>query len=210
MADEDRYKSLRDFAKWPPERQEAFVAWLERTTPRAGTSELAFWAYYELKREDASTPFNFETLLENVLEVAEAQGSLPRDQVLDIAVNQICAVPEDDKARFSRILTRAIDRQRVIALSVKAGTILWRQGRVFAGANSITQIRPIFEGDAPPQAAGGVIVHEMNIEYVENGARQSVTLLLDAYRLDLLRQAIERAEAKEQSIRGTGVPTTIF
>jgi hypothetical protein len=45
---------------------------------------------------------------------------------------------------------------------------------------------------------------------VEDGVRQSVTLLFDAYRLDLLRQAIERAEAKEGVVRSTGTPSRIF
>lgn len=209
MADEDRFNALRNFAKWSPERQEAFVAWLEHAVPRAGTFELAFGAYHDLRLKDTAPSVNIERLLENMLEVAEAQAFIPRDDVLEYAV-KLCDIPDQDKARFARLLARAIDRQRVIALSVKAGTILWRQGRVFAGADSITQIRPIFEGDPRPQAAGGAIVHELRIDYFENGARESVTLLLDAYRLDLLRQAIERAEAKEQSIRASGAPTVIF
>jgi hypothetical protein len=208
-ADEDRFNALRNFAKWLPERQEAFVAWLERASPRAGTFELAFAVHHDLNLKDASPWVNIETLLENILEMAKAQGSLARDEILGIAI-KLCEIPDQDKARFSGLLARAMDRQRVIALSVKAGTILWRQGRVFAGADSITQIRPVFEGEAPPQAAGGAIVHELRIDYFENGARESVTLLLDAYRLDLLRQAIERAEAKEASIRASGAPTKML
>lgn len=209
MADENRYQPLRDFAKSPHAHQEAFIDWLERTSPRPGAEELGFWAYLALKSGGLVPTANLGALLENILDLANAQRDMPRDDILRIAAEDICDVPEPDRRRFTQLLGRAMDRRRVIELSVKAGEVLWRQGRVFADANSVTQIRPVFEGE-PVKPAGNALVHEMQIEYFENGKRQSITFLMDDHRLVLLRNAIDRARAKEDVIRSTAAPDAIF
>jgi hypothetical protein len=209
MADENRYKPLRDFAQATPEQQEAFVSWLEHAAPRPGLEELGFWCYFDLDRRKLAPAVYFGGLLENILQLANAQRDMSRDEILKIATDDISAAPENTKARFAQLLGRAMDRRRVIELSVKAGEVLWRQGRVFTDASSITQVRPVFEG-TPVQVVGNAIVHEMQIEYIENGVGQRITFLMDDYRLDLLRGAIDRARAKENAIRSTAAPNTLF
>lgn len=90
---------------------------------------------------------------------------------------------------------------RAIDLSAKALSVLFEQQRVFQAARVLTDIRPVFNYDALELPTSAVLIHNLKIEYLEDGEAKEFFVAMDRKDLRKLQDVLERANHKEVSIK---------
>lgn len=103
---------------------------------------------------------------------------------------------EQFKGRLVNLLS--IESLNVLA---KALAILRNNERVFHDARIITEIRPIFGSTVEASPTAAVILHMLNITYHREGRIKEFHIALDTDDLEALREAIDRAETKANTLR---------
>lgn len=88
-----------------------------------------------------------------------------------------------------------------IDLSAKAMSVLFEQQRTFQAARILTDIRPVFSHDATEPPTAAVLIHTLRIEYLKDGESQEFFVAMDKKDIQKLRNALERADQKEVSIK---------
>jgi hypothetical protein len=80
---------------------------------------------------------------------------------------------------------------------------LQRNGeRLYCEAKILSDIRPVFGEETAAKPVGAVVTHTLKLSYHEEGEHKSIFLVLDQQDLKALRDVIERANAKDISLRG--------
>lgn len=88
-----------------------------------------------------------------------------------------------------------------IDLSAKALSVLLEQQRIFQAARILTDIRPVFNHDASELPTSVVLIHNLKIEYLEDGEAKEFFVAMDRKDLHKLQDVLERANQKEVSIK---------
>lgn len=83
----------------------------------------------------------------------------------------------------------------------KASYLTSERDRLFLNARIITDIRPIFHDVDTNEIEAGIIIHNLKIEYNQNGERITEYFAIDLGDLNKLKEQISRAEAKEKKLR---------
>lgn len=79
---------------------------------------------------------------------------------------------------------------------------LQRDGeRLYCDVKILSDVRPVFRDRPTLRPAGAVITHTLMLGYHEGGEHKEFHLVLDRVDLDDLRDAINRAEAKDNTLR---------
>ncbi len=82
----------------------------------------------------------------------------------------------------------------------KAQDLLSHQKNIFQDARVFTDIRPVFGEDPNEPLIGGLIVHQLQINYLQDGETKEFFIALDIDDLSKLRNVLNRAEAKAESL----------
>jgi hypothetical protein len=98
---------------------------------------------------------------------------------------------------FRKFLGDLLNLKGAIEVTSKAFSILIGNERNFAGARIFTDIRPVFRENPSDPPAGAVIVHTIELQYMEGHARKEFFLALDSRDLKTMKDVIERAFLKE-------------
>lgn len=113
----------------------------------------------------------------------------------------------DDPAFSSSELTAGAKRleellsiESPISHTSKVSEVATDHGMVFCGCRILTDVRPIFGEDATQEPKEMAIVHNIKIGYHENGRHKEFFISADGTDLKNLKDAIERAEAKEKTL----------
>lgn len=102
---------------------------------------------------------------------------------------------------------RLRDRVKVIASRPPVGVLaksldlLRAHERLFLGAKLITDIRPVFGQDIAEGVNAAVLTHELRIDFLSAGERESIFMTLEHRDLQSMGKEIDRALAKSTSLR---------
>ncbi len=123
------------------------------------------------------------------------------------SINDECSSP-DDKIVTSEQQKILIDYlQKVVALdqtvgiSAKGIALSIGNAKLFSTANVYTDIRPCFPVGFEKEFLGGIILHQLEINYYEEGGSKQVYLTLDTCDVAALKEQLNRAEEKEKYLR---------
>jgi hypothetical protein len=112
---------------------------------------------------------------------------------------------ENVKEQWSKLrafLVAALSLERSVGTAAKAGPVLTQHERIFAGARILTDLRPIFHLDVSEKPDAAVIVHMLRITQRDNfGGQSDEYFALDGNDIALLKDLIERAAKKEQTLK---------
>lgn len=108
---------------------------------------------------------------------------------------------EDAEALFQSRFSRLLGLDGSLEIASKALGVLLDSERVFVRARLLTDIRPIFRADPNQPPAGLTITHTMRIEYREGSRDEQFFVSLSPSGIRQLRDALDRAEAKEVSLK---------
>jgi hypothetical protein len=140
--------------------------------------------YYTKQHHDTSP----DVMAEDVCDAMEMSGVESPQSALD------------DRANVKSRLTRLLNIESLNTLA-KGLIVLRTNENIFQDARIVTEMRPIFGSDpeAPPTAA--VILHMLNITYQHQGEAKEFYIALDLDDLDILQEAIDRADLKAESLK---------
>ena len=89
---------------------------------------------------------------------------------------------------------------KTVSLSSKVQRLRLEYPNTFHDAMVLTDIRPIFD-KVEDRPVGGAITHTLKIEYHEVGEHKQFYVALDAEDLQKMKKILQRAEAKESSLK---------
>lgn len=197
----DEPTNLKDavgmFRRLAPESREAVVSALENEEPAADFQTLAA-RVAQATSADAKFLAVFLRGLSNLVRLTVRDQDLGRMLARFLVVDAASSSPDES---FEQQVFRLLLCERSIGLTAKAQTILWGHGRVLKSSHSIAQVRPIFFEDLAVNSDVGVIVHELRLEFQEDGNVRSLCVALDAPRIAQMIDVLERSLRKEASIR---------
>lgn len=102
---------------------------------------------------------------------------------------------ENLESRLSRLLGTT-----GLWTSSRAGDIQHEFERIFSTARVLTDIRPLFAKDSTAAVAGALIVHQLKITVFRDGNYEDMYVSMDDADIIVLRQVLERAEAKGKTL----------
>ncbi|HEY0077924.1 MAG TPA: hypothetical protein VGB73_04700 [Pyrinomonadaceae bacterium] len=165
------------------------------------------------------SPEEMKGIREAILPVIASQGNI-KESVSDYVDSIATSLKEDNREnvkwtdsdktfkRFKERLT-ALFSIESLQLVAKAHDVLLEHARTFSRARIISDIRPVFgdKVEEPPIAA--VIVHMLNIAYVDSGKRKEFVVALDTKDIQLLMDALKRAQDKTESLQSVIASTNM-
>ncbi len=197
--------AIKWFREMAPELRETLVVSLERSAPAISLDDLASTVINAaaISREDRRVLGNLLKGVSGLVFLAASNANFR-----NVVAQAFCGVDpassesltSDSREHFLRMLAC----ESSLGITGKAQDVMWGHGRVFRGANVVTQIRPIFSHDVSAPAKDAVLVHDLKIDYREDNAEGSWLVTLDSGRIRELMQVLERALKKEETIRGIG------
>jgi hypothetical protein len=127
----------------------------------------------------------------------------------DVAESEDLALAVEQREGFTSRLRRALAAPAVMNLG-RAYDVLIDRDKLFTNARIITDIRPIFSDDVNQTPVGVALVHTLKLSAVSDGRREIFYFALDVQDLDVLREAVKRADDKTATLRAwiakTGLP----
>jgi len=143
-------------------------------------------------------------MLYHIRELAGVEHSQFLDDLMDaIRRNPTLQLPEKEtpklRSLFERIMN--IDSLNMVA---KAGRLQRDGERLYCSAKILSDIRPVFGSDPAIRPVGAVLTHTLKVRYHEGEGRdhREFHVVLDSSDLDDLGDIIQRAQAKDKSLRG--------
>jgi hypothetical protein len=203
---ESAYSALEHLIHCPPQEFEAFLNALSKAEPSLDQDQ--FWTHvathlpqmdralvrdilHEILQMDESRSRTDMEIEEFAEEVAEALAGNTSDKLQ--------FKPGDEKTLKDR-LVKIFEGRTGLEISMKAMGVVLDQDRVFLHARILTDIRPVFNEDGDTVHAA-VIIHNLRIHYVVDSEHKDFYVALDASDIRALREALDRAETKAQSLR---------
>src|ERR1700722_11987200 len=105
--------------------------------------------------------------------------------------------------KLRRFLLGALALERSVGTTVKAGYVLTQHERIFNGARIMSDLRPIYHFDVTEKPDAAVIIHMLRITQRDSrGTQSDHYFALDSNDLIVMRDVVERAMKKEQTLRG--------
>lgn len=122
--------------------------------------------------------------------------------------------PEDETdamwARFRPFLAATLALDDTLGTAAKAGPVMTDHERIFDDARILTDARLIFHADLSEKPNAGIIVHMLRIVTRDIfGHREPQFFALDSNDVRFLRQLLDRAIKKEETLKGVLSSTQI-
>lgn len=151
-----------------------------------------------------------EALL-SLIALLPEDGSQALQLAQDVANSDDLDISENARADFAKRLVTLLDLE-CLMLAARATDLVAEHERVFHDARVLTDIRPVFGGDANRAPKAAVLISSLKIDFHPiSGDLDSLFFALDSADLHRLRTVVDRALAKHDSLHKmleqTGMPT---
>ena len=198
------YEALSKLRDLGPANRERLVRAVEAAPPKMSVSELATYVSH-------ATAFDQQFLFHVLSWVGDFAGQALSDPnwasgfgkaVAEWLMSNLSKVPaEVASAGLEEHLRRLLSAERSIGVTSKAQRVAWSHGKVFREAHLTTQIRPIFFRNLETKPENAVLMHDLRLDYREDGQDRSICISLDLAQVSELKGVLDRAIEKEQRLR---------
>jgi len=106
----------------------------------------------------------------------------------------------DKKKILSDRIAKLLGFGKSIGVTAKAFDVMTEHERVFCGARILSDIRPIF-AESTEAANAAVLIHNLQISFHQDGKHHEFYVALDTNDIQVLKNAIERAEQKTVALQ---------
>jgi hypothetical protein len=202
------HERLAKLISLKPEQLEMLHDALQKAPPRIGSSQL-------VKDVAAIVPIDRRSLTDiikllfTLYAVQADRGLQPSEMAMELSraaqetSDDRLRTPENSWNLLTPFVTRLLDLAGSLGLTAKATFVAYEYPSHFHGARVLTDARPVFPRDADRGPAAYMINHTLEISIHENGEERDIYLSLNARDLAELQSAIQRASAKEASLRAS-------
>lgn len=184
---------------------DALVKSLKTVSPTADTDEMAT----RIADQVPSVPTKaLEAVLDtlyNLYYIRELSG-VKRETFLQDFIDGIQSVPDlavgaDEVDRLRDKFERLLNIGAFNLLS-KAKRLQRDGERLYCDAKIISDIRPVFATKPTDRPTAAVVTHTLKIGYHEGGEHKEFHIILDCVDLGVLSDLVNRAQAKDTTLRG--------
>lgn len=200
------HKALSDLMALSAQTLDGLTNALESAPPALYLNKLSTHVAKEAKLDRAKTAGIMRVLTS--LYSARAQEGIPISEFVEdlfLALKDTKRKelePKDgDWQRVKSALERILSCEESLGTTSKALSVMVQHGRIFKGAQILTDIRPVFHSDPKKTPAATVLVHTLKIDFLENGEPKSYFVALDSRDLDILQGVLDRARAKQITLK---------
>ena len=109
-------------------------------------------------------------------------------------------ISKDNRLVLKQRLQQLFETQTSLKLTAKAGGVASDFERVFYNARIMTDIRPVFDASGTVVEAAAII-HNLVIHFGEDSGHKDFYVALDVQDLEALRESLDRASAKANTLR---------
>ncbi len=144
-------------------------------------------------------------IVEALLSMLAFQGreGLDLEEMIDgISSSETLGLSGSESERLAERIKQLIGHRMVVALH-KSFDISLSHERLFLDSQITSDIRPVFGDEIQDGMAAAVLTHSLRIDFVQAGRNDSVYVTLNPSDLSALRQVVERATDKADSIATT-------
>lgn len=194
-------EGFRGLGSYSKTEFEKIVKALTQLDPVVTIRELALRISESFDLDEAS-------LYEVLLSVASITPYLYEDKVTDLAKsisNVALRIDLIDEKNFEEFESRLLFllNNKMIFYPARAQDLLSEYDRIFINSRILTDIRPVFGVDVKEPPECGMVVHSLSINCRESRSDnyKDYFFALDSQDLSVLKEAIERAEAKASSLK---------
>jgi hypothetical protein len=108
----------------------------------------------------------------------------------------------DDWKKLRRFFLSGLSHEPTIGTAAKAGPVQTDHDRIFCEARVLTDLRPIYHFDISERPSAAVVIHMLKITHRDHyGKKYDSFFALDSNDLTTMKQVIERASKKEETLR---------
>jgi hypothetical protein len=169
-------------------------AWAKTLSPKIGLDEKSAFQVLEL----LGTLYRTRTMFGQTVE-RFAHGVC---EALRSSENLKLRPADGDWERLHQRFVSVLGLDRSLGITAKAIDVMVKSQNIFQGARILTNLRPIYGEDVTLPPGAGVIVHEILIMHFADGCQSKTShFAADVLDLQRLRDVIDRAIAKEESLK---------
>ncbi|HMD68223.1 MAG TPA: hypothetical protein VKF42_05030 [Chitinivibrionales bacterium] len=128
--------------------------------------------------------------------ITQAVDSLNRAKV-----SSELKIDKEHQEVLTQFLKKLTALDRTIGISAKSISVAVGNAKLFRSARIYTDIRPCFPADFNKEFLGGVILHQLELNYQERNSQSQIYVTLDASDIANLKSQLIRAEEKEKLLR---------
>ena len=107
---------------------------------------------------------------------------------------------ENSRGSFVAHLAELLDIP-AIRISSKSDELLHQHEHALSKVRIITDIRPVFGGESTNSPEAAVLIHMLKITYIEEEGLKDFFVAMDSNDIKSLREALDRAEKKAESLK---------
>lgn len=195
---------LADLLTLPPEAMKNLRDSLQEAQPSLAFEKLAD-VLSERVSIDAPRARRIIDLLSSLNVAREGLGTHQEEFIAELRAAMEQSDREDlhtsDWTSFEELLREALSVDNSLSLSSKAADVLTDHPRLFWYARTLTDLRSVFRAEVEQSPAAMVIVHTLKIGYREASDNREFFIALDSVDVKELIGQLERALAKEESLK---------
>jgi hypothetical protein len=203
----DHVVYIRELLKLPDETMDRFLSALDTADPQFNFADLA----RQIPTFENVPPFLTEgvvRVLVSLYRTGDRGKPVPRflDEEVFPALKRAKAFSEEDGdaewEKLRKFLLGAMCHERTVGTAAKAGPVQTDHERIFVNAKINTDLRPIYHFDVSEKPDAATMVHMLKITHRNQYSHKSdVFIALDSNDLATLKEVIERALKKEETLR---------
>lgn len=119
------------------------------------------------------------------------------------------SLDDNSRAPFTRHIAELLDIP-AIRISSKSDELLHQHEHALSKVRIITDIRPVFGGESTGAPEAAVLIHMLKITYIQEDGLKDFFVAMDSNDIKLLRDALDRAEKKAESLKSVLNKSNIF
>ncbi len=197
--------SLAAFSVFSPEQLAELSEFLEENLESLGGPDATFDMARGAKFKTIDPELAFRVLDTVVPLVFSTSGTAETKRAVDDVVRAFAATQPQSKAAELKAIQRklrknigALFENPRVRLKSKAMRLLTTHEKAYQDCEIVSDIRPVFSADGKVSVEAAVLFHTLRIGHGSEG--DSVYIAMDAADLRKLKEAVERAITKEQSL----------
>jgi hypothetical protein len=201
-----QFRAFSEFVRLSPEQRQALQEALTQISPTLKTRRLAELVSEKIRA--APAPLNLMlTMFTSMYEIRTEQ-KMSAEAFAQAICNFAAASastelkpPDNDWEPVKKSLAAILSLDKTIGVIAKGFGVVSEFERIFESGRIVTDLRPIFGESVAERPAALAVVHELRIKYFTLEGSKEFFVSLDASHIKNLRQAMDRAMQKEETLK---------
>jgi hypothetical protein len=199
---ERHIEGFREFFSADSQTREKIISIFSRSLVGQSVGDLSKQLNSELgiELEKAKSIVRAITSLLSVVAKRNLQPKEFIDEIVDTYYTQTKELRQDNES-VKKQLAELISISQNYQLTIKARNLAFEREKIIESFRIITDVRPVFDNSEVKEIRGSIIIHNLKIDYTEDGFTHSAMFALDENDLKEFNRLILRTQQKESLLK---------